>query len=471
MLEYLRNAAEKPLAKILIGILAFSFVGWGVAEWIFSGGMRDGTTLARVGGDAITMQQFNLEKSRVMANMTREQQRAVYADPAAMDAFSAQIMSNLATQQMANARADDLGFVVSDARIAREIREFPEFQLNGQFSTAMFDAVLANSGYSEADFANVLRGQILRSMTLGSMSVPLAVPRFAADAMYNARHGMRDIEYATVKFSDFKVPAPTDAELRTYYDQNPHVIPEKRTVEYVLVSADMSKPDEYDAAFKNAQKVEDDIIGGEALSTAATRHNARHKSFAAFDAAHRPADEIMTDAMVAKIFAMDEGVESELIETKKGFVILRVNKIAPAHNADFDAVKKNLVAGWTHDAQRKQAYLRANEMLVALNENGKLDNKKSATISRASGAPMAVLVSAFSAAPGTNALSEDENAFYVLAVKSEKAPRIDTKNMANINKELSEMSSRMLMDDYDAFLKRTYPVKINTRVYERFFDR
>lgn len=61
MLEYLRNAADKPVAKILIGILAFSFIGWGVAEWIFGGSVGD-TTLVRVGNTEITMQQFNIEK-------------------------------------------------------------------------------------------------------------------------------------------------------------------------------------------------------------------------------------------------------------------------------------------------------------------------------------------------------------------------------------------------------------------------
>ena len=45
MLEYLRNASEKPVAKILISILAFSFVGWGVAEWIFGGAVGDNTLI------------------------------------------------------------------------------------------------------------------------------------------------------------------------------------------------------------------------------------------------------------------------------------------------------------------------------------------------------------------------------------------------------------------------------------------
>ena len=70
MLEYLRNASEKPIAKILITILAFSFVGWGVAEWIF-GGVAGDNTLLNVGEAEISAQQFNAEKSRELAQLSR----------------------------------------------------------------------------------------------------------------------------------------------------------------------------------------------------------------------------------------------------------------------------------------------------------------------------------------------------------------------------------------------------------------
>ena len=193
MLEYLRNASEKPVAKVLITILAFSFVGWGVAEWIF-GNVTNDTTLVTVGDSEISAQQFNSEKSRELAQKSREEQRAIYADMESQDAFAQGVLTKIATQQMAQNRADDLGFVVSDKRIAEEIRTFPEFQENGQFSPLAFDRTLNNSGYSEAEFANVLRGQVMRSMVLGAVGVPVAVPEFAVQAAYNARYGQRDID-------------------------------------------------------------------------------------------------------------------------------------------------------------------------------------------------------------------------------------------------------------------------------------
>ncbi len=468
MLEYLRNAADRPVAKVLIGILAFSFIGWGVAEWIFGGGYGD-TTLVRVGDTSISAQQFNNAKSQELARMSREEMRAMYADPDASAAFQSQILTKLGSEQMALNRAKDLGFFVSDNRIANEIREFPEFQENGEFSSIRFDMVLGASGLTESDFAAYLRSQILRSMVLGPIAVPMNVPQFAADALYNARYATRNIEYAVVKFSDFKAGVPTDEDLRTFYAQNPHTVPETRAVSYVLIPADMSKPDSYGTGYDLAVKVEDDIIAGESMADTAKKHKVKYVELPEFDANNHPANEILTDKMVARIFKMDAGAESELIETNSGFVIMRVNKITPEHNAEFDSVKNKLTADWARDALKKQAYVRANEILVELNDSGNIKSPRIATITRTGGAPAEVLSAAFNNKIGANTIVSANDAFYVLSIKSETKPVIDETKMKAVRAELAQMYAREITDDYNAFLIRTYPVKINERVYKRFF--
>ncbi len=472
MLEYLRNAAEKPVAKFLIALLAFSFVGWGVAEWIF-GSVASDNTLIRVGNGEITYQQFSMERNREMAAMTREQQRAFYADPMVADQLAKKVLAGMTTQRMAENRADDLGFVVSDARIAREIRSFPEFQENGQFSALLFDSVLNNSGYTEAQFASVLRNQVLRSMVLGAVATPIHVPDFVVKAVYNARYATRDIQYATIRYDDFKVENPSDEQLRAFYAQNPRMVPEYRTVSYVLVPAEMEKPDSYDAGYETIVKIEDDIIAGEAFADAAAKHQAKYVSLKPFSAEKRPADDVLTDKVIAGFWSMDEGMESEIIETKKGFVIARVDKIVPAHSEDFENVKPELVADWKRDEQKKQAYVRANEVLVDLNKEGQFSGKKAGTrlanVSRTSGAPIDVLNAAFNNPLETNTIVPGNDAFYVVWIKSEKTPVADAKKISDVRKELEKSSDVVVMDDYNAFLVREYPVRVNEKVFNRVF--
>ena len=470
MLEYLRNAAEKPLAKFLIAILAFSFIGWGVAEWIFGGGMND-TALVSVGDAEISVNQFTNAKSQMLGGMSREQQRSIYTDAHATKSFNNYVMGDLTSQQMVRNRAHDLGFVVSDHRIAREIRNVPVFQENGKFSAERFDNALAANGLTEDRLAEILRNDITRTMVLGPMGEKIKTPDFAVDAMYNARYATREIEYRVVNFKDFGIKKSTDEMLKTYYAQHPKVLPETRTVSYVFVSADMSKPDEVDAGMERMTRVEDEIIAGDTLANAAKKHGAKFvqlKPFARNGAAN---DANITPQMVAQIFNMEPGTDSEMIEAKKGFMIIHLDAVNPAHNAEFTSVKNELIPEWTRTEKRKMAYEKANGILVDLNANNKWSGATKKTVTRTEGAPVAVLSDAFNNAVGTNKIVETPDAFYVLSIKSAIAPKVDAKKKAALRAEMEQMTQYQIQADYNKFLQRKYPVKIHSKVYNRYIEK
>lgn len=467
MLEYLRNAADKPLAKVLMFVLIFSFVGWGAAEWIFGGASRD-TTLIHVGNADISVQQFNNERSRELSTMSKDEQRAAYTDPAKSAALTNSVMSKLTMDQLAMNRAKDLRFFVSDKRIAEEIKSYPQFQVNGTFQPWMFDMVLQNSGLTEQDIAASLRGDILRNMTMGAVNVPLTVPQFAVDAAYNARYAKRDVKYSTVNFSDYKIGDPSDEELKTYYAQHPQIVPETRSVSYVFVAADMNKPDVYDEGFKKAQQIEDMIISGDSMKSAADKGKAKYVQISKLARNAKTSDKVLTNDLIAKLFSMESGSESELLELKEGFAILRVDEVHPEHNAEFKDVKKSLVNDWKKAEQRKQAYVKANEKLIALKNNDSVKNIKDANVSRTEGAPLAVLNATFAGKTGDKVIAEDGDAFYVVSIGKNVLPKSDKAKKDALRKELENMSLHFIQDDYGQFLKKEYPVKVNDKVFDRF---
>ena len=467
MLEYLRNAADKPVAKVLMGILIFSFVGWGVAEWVFGLSSSD-TTLMRVGGAKVSIQQYANMKSNDLAALSREEQRKIYTDPAAMAIFQDGVIKKIASIKRIEKHANDLGYVVSDHRIAKEIRDIPQFQENGKFSPVAFDVVLRNSGLTESDVANDIRMRALSEMVNTPVYAKIKTPKFAVRAAYNARGASRTIDVATVKFSEFDVATPTEENLREFYKQNPHRVAESRDVSYVILPTEMDKPDEYEKNLKIAQKMEDAIIGGDTLAAAAQAHNAKFKKYENVTAQKLPDDKFFDNAMIARVFDMDAGVESEMIETRDGFVIVRVDEITPEHIAEFDSVKRDLISEWTRAERRKLAYVRANELLVDLNKTGKLANKKTLNVTRTDGAAPAVLVAAFKNSVGANTIADDSNAFYVMHIENEKMPVADDKKMESVNKDVSKMAAEHIRADFDAYLEREYPIKINEKTYNRF---
>ena len=467
MLEYLRNAADKPVAKILMGVLIFSFVGWGVAEWVFGLTSSD-TTLMRVGGDKVSIQQYNAKKSNELAKLSKTEQRTIYTDPAEMAKFQNRVIGEIAAMFRMNHLARDFGYVVSEHRIAEDIRAVPQFQENGKFSAAAFDRALRGSGMTESDISNDLRTKELEKMVLVPVTAKMATPRFATTAAYNARNAKRNIDLRAVKFAEFKTAKPTEEQLREFYAQNPHRVDEARDISYVIIAAAMDKPDDYERGLKVAQKLEDDVIAGDEMSAVAKKHNAKFTHHSGISANKIPADKVLTDALISRVFNMDEGTESELIETKDGFVIVRVDKIIPEHTAQFESVKKELATEWTADQQRKQAYVRANELLVDLNKTGKLADAKRVSVSRTDGAKPAVLVAAFQGEVGNNSIVSDQDAFYVMRIVDEKLPTVDDKKLEAIKPEVSKMAQQHITADYNAYMERKYPTKINEKTYNRF---
>ena len=210
------------------------------------------------------------------------------------------------------------------------------------------------------------------------------------------------------------------------------------------------------------------IISGDTLKDAADKGKAKYVKIAKLARGVKDSDKVLTDDLIAKLFAMESGSESELIELKDGFVILRVDEVIAEHNAKFDDVKKSLVNGWKKSEQRKLAYEKANEKLIAMNKGEVVKNLKDTSVSRTEGAPLAVLNAAFSGKEGENSIAEDGDAFYVVSVGKNTMPKADKTKKESLRKELEQMSVRFVQDDYTRFLKQEYPVKINERNYDKF---
>jgi len=276
------------------------------------------------------------------------------------------------------------------------------------------------------------------------------------------------VNYVAVNFVDYKVGTPTEEQLKTYYAQNPKIVPETRTVSYVFVAADMNKPDVYDEKFKVAQQIEDMIISGDSLKTAAEKHGAKYVNVKNVARSEKQSDNMLTDDLVAKLFAMESGTESELLELKNGFVILRVDEVHAEHNAEFDDVKKSLVDGWKKTEQRKKAYVDANEKLIALNKDSEIKGLKKANVTRTEGAPLVVLNAVFAGHDGDKVMVEDDKAFYIVSIGKTTMPKEDKAKKESLRKELEKMSVRFVADDYTQFLKYVYLVKVNEKNFNRF---
>ena len=79
MMDSLRNAAKSWVAKVLLGLLAGSFVIWGVAD-VFRG--FGASALATVGGIEISGQDYNRALNTYLQNLGRQTGQPMTVDDA-----------------------------------------------------------------------------------------------------------------------------------------------------------------------------------------------------------------------------------------------------------------------------------------------------------------------------------------------------------------------------------------------------
>ncbi|MCL2629242.1 MAG: SurA N-terminal domain-containing protein [Alphaproteobacteria bacterium] len=491
MLQKFRSANDTVWAKILMAVLIFSFVGWGAASWIFGDTATDDSIIS-IGGDRVRIADFEAEQNRQLAQMERAMRRSIYSDKVVRFYFSQQILSNLASRMLLERRAHDIGLDVSSASVAAMIKNAPEFQSNGFFNADKFDAILSANHLSEAAFVDILRRNMLREMLLTGIAEGLRSPDFVNTILFNTRFENRRIDYAAIRFDDYSAQGrPTEDDLRLIHAQAKRMVPEFRTFAIAKVGAkEMDNPDEFDAAYAKIQKLEDALIGGANLKEAAEIAGAKVTEVAPITIQRKTAAgrdvnmDILTESLTAELFGLDEGSDTAIIELKDGFAIVRVMKVEFARAVPFDDMKKELEEIWVEREKEKQAYVRANALLKELNENpaagfraaankaGVRSFQLNANITRAmtSVFPEEVLNQSFAAKRGTHILIPGRRAFYVSSIRSVAAPKMDAERMAAIRTEADALMSRMIMDDYTNFLARQYPVKTNTRMFNRLFN-
>ena len=448
-----------------------SFVGWGAASWIF-GEKSANNSLIRIGSETVSVSQFEQERGRQIAQMSKEMQKQIYSDRRTLAYFNQQIIANMATRMLLEQRATELGLVVSPTMVANIIKGSPEFWENGIFNTDRFDAVLDANGTTERGFTDALRRQELREMLLGVISNNLPAAGFVTDALYNSRYAMRRIEYSTIRYDAFSVKGtPNEDDLRLVYAKNPKMQPELRTISYVLVDAKMSDNSSYERGYNSIRSVEDMLVAGDSMKDAAKKMRAQYRTFSPMTIqceninGKSMGDSILNEDSVKPLFGLEQGMESEIMETKKGFVIFRVEKIDAAGAVPFAERRAELVSLWKKAEQEKQAYARANDLII---------NKKklavSVNVSRTDGAPLEVLNAAFRLDAGVTQIVPAEGVFHVVKMVSESLPKVDAAKKKSLEAEVKNILARQILDDYTNYLHRKYTISPNETMMKKLFN-
>ena len=364
---------------IVLGLIAMSFVFWGIGDMLRSWSIRDmvrgygPSTVIKIGSTQITIEQFRQIYNDRLQQLSRQFGRPITPEQARALGLEQQLARQLVSEAALDARARQLRLNVSDDDVARQIMADPSFKnAAGQFDPARFQLLLRNGGYTEARFTAEQRRLTLRRELGETISGDLNPPQTIADAINRYDNEQRAIDYVVLDASKAgEIPAPTPEVLAKYFEDNKALFraPEYRSAVMLSVTAnDIARPadvsdadarqfyEQNKARFGTPERRQIEQIvfpNVEEAAAAAARIEKQEITFAAL-ATERGLSEkeidlglLTKDAMVDPgtadaAFALPEGGISAPVQGRFVVALVHVVKIEPAQVKPFEELSAEI---------------------------------------------------------------------------------------------------------------------------------
>jgi len=371
---------HKRLVQIAFVVLIVPpFAFFGLESYTRS--VRGGDSVATVGGDPITQQEF-AEALRTQQDRLREALGRGY-DPAMLDApeMRQALLDSLITRRLVSSRALSSGLTASEDSLHEVIRAQPAFQRNGQFDRETAKAVLRAQGLSEDAFEARLRHDIAVGQLTQAIGDTGIASSTVAERLAGLQSQRREIAEARIATESFEGQVKIDeAQLKAHYEQFSarYRTPERVRAEYVVLSAESLGQ----AAAVTEEEIRKAYDARASQYAVAEQRRASHILISPAPDAKQKAEQIAAEVRKAPArfeelarkhsqdpgsaekggdlglfsrgmmvkpfedaaFSMKEGEIRGPVETEFGFHILRLTAIQPGKARPLEEVRKEIAA-------------------------------------------------------------------------------------------------------------------------------
>ena len=387
MLKSIRKATRSWATKGVMIVIALSFVLWGVGD-IFRGGGPP--PVAKVGDYDISLSAFSQEFSQAKNLRQRQTGRIVTDDEARAQGLDSQVLLRMVGDALLEQEAERLGLAIPDGVIQDEIMATPAFwDEQGNFDRELYRRLLAQNGFSPADYEDTLRRDRVRRQLSRTIAAAPSAPHSWAGTLHRYRGEKRVVEYLLIPSNAQKnIGEPGEAELTAFHQENAarFTAPEYRAVSFVELKPDallgeieLSDDDLYfeyenriaEFYLPEQRRVEQLLAPNEALRDeirdrlqASVGFRETGEALADKGVTHVAFDYVTERDLLPEVsptvFALSRGGVSNPIETSFGWHFFWVRDVVAPHTKPFDEVRDMIHAEYAAELALDGLYQLAN---------------------------------------------------------------------------------------------------------------
>jgi peptidyl-prolyl cis-trans isomerase D len=396
MLNYMRRHAQSTTIKILFWIIIAVFVLWGVGTFTGS----DSLYAASVNGETIAPK----DVQRSARQLERFYQQ-LYGENLTPELIKTLDFKSRALEQMINTalvkqQAQRLGFSVTDEEVRDSIEEIEGLQVDGRFQREVYFRYLRAQGITPTEFEAQQRDRLLVQKVEELVTSSIRADEAGARDLYTFQNEKVNLAFLRIKASDLaKDIHPSEAEIAKYYEEHRETFrePDRVAIDYVSYDAkefeksvqvsDAEIEHEYNS-YKTERYTEPEEVRARHIliavpedADAKKREELRNRAKAVLERLKKGEDfatvakEVSDDAAtkdkggdlgsIARgraeeafenaAFASKPGEISDIVETRYGLHIIKVEEHNPAHEKPLAEVRDEIAKSMRTDRARDTA--------------------------------------------------------------------------------------------------------------------
>lgn len=217
MLQRIRDNASGPLAYAVVALISLVFGVWGIGSYFTD---SPNPVIAQVGDTDITkyeLQQAYDQRYQRLQQLMGDNFDHDLIEP---ESFRRDVLDGLVQQAALAQYANDQGYRVTDQGLLTALRNDRRFQVDGEFSTERYQALLSQARVAPGAYEANLRGDLQIEQVREAVLNSSFITHREVGLNYRLQNQQRKLAYLSFKPSDYLDAVKiSQAEVESYYKE------------------------------------------------------------------------------------------------------------------------------------------------------------------------------------------------------------------------------------------------------------